>query len=191
MEYYQHQDQTTLITWPPTAEEATTESNRERRASIFLSVSASRFLETQETQETASYNYSDASSIGRFPSFNFSLHSLTSLSALTAAPKSPRKFAVLVAALEVEGPDTITIKKGADAGKQVSLLKMILGDEEGTVCKLTAWRQIADLWGGNDDLPAVKRGDILFIESVFTLQFPHNPRGICCLQTYCRCYSVV
>lgn len=73
----------------------------------------------------------------------------------------------MVAALEVEGPDTITIKKGADAGKQVSLLKMILGDEEGAVCKLTAWRHIADVWGGNDDSPAVKRGDILFIESTY------------------------
>lgn len=135
-------------------------------------MSASRpqnsLLETQETQETASYNYSDASSIGRFPAFSFSLHALTSLSALTAMSKGgkgSRKVAILAAVLEVEGPDTITIKQGKDAGKQVSLLKMILGDEDGNVCKLTAWREIADAWGGNVASPAVKRGDILFIES--------------------------
>ena len=34
------------------------------------------------TQETALYNYSDASSIGRFPSFNFSLHLLMPLAIL-------------------------------------------------------------------------------------------------------------
>lgn len=79
--------------------------------------------------------------------------------------KGSRKVAILAAVLEVEGPDTITIKQGKDAGKQVSLLKMILGDEDGNVCKLTAWREIADAWGGNVASPAVKRGDILFIES--------------------------
>jgi hypothetical protein len=76
---------------------------------------------------------------------------------------------ILVAALEVEGPDTITIKKGADAGKQISLLKMILGDEDGNVCKLAAWRDIADHWGGSTIYPAVKRGDICFIESMSKL----------------------
>jgi hypothetical protein len=72
----------------------------------------------------------------------------------------------LVAALEVEGPDSITVKKGADAGKQISLLKMILGDEYGNVCKLTAWRDIADEWGGYATSPGVKRGDICLIESM-------------------------
>lgn len=84
-----------------------------------------------------------------------------------------RKINILVAVLEVEGPDTITIRKGADAGKQVSLLKLILGDEEGGVCKLTAWREVADLWGRNEDLPAVKRGDIVSIESM--LASPQSP----------------
>ena len=125
--------------------------------------------ETQESEETMTYNYSDASSIGRFPSFNFSPHSLTSLSTLSVLSKSgrgSRKVAILVAVLEVDGPDTITIKNGAEAGKQISMLKMILGDEEGNVSKLVAWRDIADVWGGNTAYPAVKRGDICYIESM-------------------------
>ena len=65
----------------------------------------------------------------------------------------------------MEGPDTIRIKQGKDAGNEVSLLKMILGDEDGNVCKLTAWREIADAWGGNGAAPGVKRGDIVYIES--------------------------
>jgi hypothetical protein len=166
------QDQTTMITWPPTAAENTTHSLPEQgRSELYLpSVSISRLQpahgETQETQETTSYNYSDASSIGRFPSFSFSLHSLTSLAALAKSGSGSRKATILVAALEVEGPDTITIKKGRDAGKQISLLKMILGDDNGTVCKLTAWRDVADVWGGNTTSLAVKRGDVCFIESM-------------------------
>lgn len=69
---------------------------------------------------------------------------------------------VLLAALEVEGPDAVRVKKGLDAGKEVSILKMILGDEEGSVCKLTAWRDIADAWG----TLGVKRGDIIYLESM-------------------------
>jgi hypothetical protein len=71
-----------------------------------------------------------------------------------------------LAALEVEGPDMITIKKGADAGKQVARLTMILGDEDGCLCKLTAWRDVAELWGGARGAPAAKRGDILLIKSL-------------------------
>ncbi|KAF5343461.1 hypothetical protein D9758_011848 [Tetrapyrgos nigripes] len=55
--------------------------------------------------------------------------------------------AMLLAVLEVEGPDTIRTKKGPDAGKEISILKMVLGDEEGNVCKLVAWREIAEVWG--------------------------------------------
>jgi hypothetical protein len=64
----------------------------------------------------------------------------------------------------VEGPDAVRIKKGLDAGKEVSVLKMILGDEEGSVCKLTAWRDVADAWGAL----GVKRGDIIYLESMCT-----------------------
>jgi hypothetical protein len=72
----------------------------------------------------------------------------------------------LAAVLEVEGPDTITIKKGMDTEKHISLLKMIFGDEEGDVCKLTAWRDVADSWGGYLTAPAVKKGDICFVASM-------------------------
>ena len=41
---------------------------------------------------------------------------------------------------------------------------MILGDELVNVAKLTAWREIADLWGGNADSAAVKRGDIVHLQ---------------------------
>ena len=73
--------------------------------------------------------------------------------------------------LEAEGPDTIRIKKGSDAGKEVAVLKLILGDEEGCVCKLTAWREVAEDWGGIGDAVGVKRGDVLYIASMYT----HTP----------------
>ncbi|KAF9461913.1 hypothetical protein BDZ94DRAFT_768125 [Collybia nuda] len=163
-------EQTTLYTWLPTAEDSGRQDNT--APSFLLDISKSHQVqtqfETQVTQETQSYgNYSDASSIARFPSFHFNLHFLTSLSTLsTLGASGSRRVSVLLAALEVEGPDTIRIKKGADAGKEVSLLKMILGDEDGNVCKLTAWREVAEAWGGEGATPALKRGDIIFIENV-------------------------
>ncbi|KIM56206.1 hypothetical protein SCLCIDRAFT_250825 [Scleroderma citrinum Foug A] len=96
-------------------------------------------------QETMSYPCSDkdASTIGRHPNFQFSLHAVTSLSSLRSAshPLSmhdyysrrqgaggSRKVNIIVAVLEVEGTAMIKAKKGLDAGKEVSILKMILGD---------------------------------------------------------------
>lgn len=73
----------------------------------------------------------------------------------------------LAAVLEAEGPDTIRVKRGVDAGKEVSLLKLIIGDDDGAVCKLTAWREVAESWGGADpDVPtSIKRGDVVLFES--------------------------
>ena len=155
--------ETTAITWPPSTEIITDVTENINRCLLASSSASDIDKSAQETEETISYNYSDASSIGRFPSFTFNLHSITSLSTLVSTKRS-RKINVLVAALEVEGPDTITIKKGSDAGKQVSILKMILGDDLGNVAKLTAWRGVADSWGGNTASAAVKRGDIIYLQ---------------------------
>lgn len=119
--------------------------------------------------------HSWTSSISRFPSFHFSLHTLSSLSSLSAhaeagVTKSTGKFTqkvnLLLAVLEIEGPDSIRIKKGVDAGKEVSILKIILGDEENNVCKLTAWREVADEWGGCIAYTeGAKRGDVVYLQS--------------------------
>ncbi|KAG2337242.1 hypothetical protein BDR05DRAFT_970458, partial [Suillus weaverae] len=113
-----------------------------------------------QTQETTSVSYSDASSIARFPHFQISLHKVSSLASLYSENFARgRKVNILLATLEVEGPDTVLVKKGPDAGKEVSVLKMILGDEDGSLCKLTAWRDVADAWGAL----GVKRGDIIYL----------------------------
>ena len=156
-------DGTTFVTWPPTPAVNTT------GAPSFLRLSGSLPQATYETQETgSSIEYSDTSSIARFPNFQFSLHKVTLLSSLCAAAKSgkgSRKVNVLLAALEVQGPDTVRVKKGFDAGQEVSILKLVLADEQGSVCKLTAWRDVADAWGGFGHFPGLKRGDIVYFES--------------------------
>jgi len=179
-------DDTAAIPWPLTVLETTETQNVSKTALTFLRPTASisrvrSMLETQDTRASGSFEYSDASSVGRFPEFHFSIHTLTTLSQLaahaqadigragTTGRKGSRKVTILAVVLEVEGPDTIRIKKGAEAGKEVSLLKLILGDEDGCVCKLTAWRETAETWGGAD--PAVtaagiKRGDIVLLENV-------------------------
>lgn len=167
-------DQTTAITWPPTSEENGLERTRSRRSLAelsFLNATTRSFaespLETQETQETQSINYSDAASIARFPTFHFNLHALANITQLVKQKISGTiKISTLLAVLEVEGPDIIRLKKGRDTGKEVAILKMILGDEGGTICKLTAWREVAERWGGQQNTTAVKRGDIVLIESM-------------------------
>lgn len=160
-----YQDGTTsFVTWPPTPAVNTT------GAPSFLRLSGSLPRGTYDTQETGtSIEYSDASSIARFPNFQFSLHKITPLSSLYLAAKSgrgSRKVNVLLAVLEVQGPDTVRVKKGPDVGHDVSILKLILGDDQGSVCKLTAWRDTADTWGGLGPSPGLARGDIVYFESM-------------------------
>jgi len=175
-------EQTTLITWPPTPIDETRDLSRKDDAtelSFLLDKSSTGPFEEKstlssqldsllDTRNSQSFrDYSDASSIVRFPTFHFNLHTLTSLSQLSENKfKGSIKVNVLLAVLEIEGPDTIRIKKGPEAGKEIAILKMILSDEEGTACKLTAWREVAEEWGGSGKTVAAKRGDIVHIENI-------------------------
>ncbi|KAF9011416.1 hypothetical protein BDQ17DRAFT_881066 [Cyathus striatus] len=166
------QAEQTMGTWLPTQEDTHADTRLTTRTSFNLNLSKSNstsnihstqsqsFTQTQETQQT----YGDASSIGHFPTFHFSLHTLTTLPS-SSKVKSSRKGNLLLAVLEVEGPDRIGIKKGPDAGKEVSILKLIVGDEE-AVGKMTIWREVAELWGGIGDAVGVKRGDVVLFENV-------------------------
>jgi hypothetical protein len=115
--------------------------------------------------------YSDGSSLGRLPTFHFSLNALTTFATVksvitSAKTKGSGKAIVLVAALEVEGPDTVRIKHGPDTGKEVSVLRILCGDEAGDVAKVTAWREVADEMAGSGSSPGVKRGDVVHLESL-------------------------
>ncbi|KAG7448090.1 uncharacterized protein BT62DRAFT_965923 [Guyanagaster necrorhizus] len=154
-----HVDVSTMITWSPT--NPVDNEERLQTSTISFLETSSSLMETQETQET---HYSDTSSIVRFPTFHFNLHTLVALGGLHSG--GSRKMNFLLVVLEVDGPDTIRTKRGPDAGKEISILKMILGDDEGKMCKLTAWREIADIWGGMTGSVRVKRGDIVFLENV-------------------------
>lgn len=155
----------TFITWPAT-------QNRTKDGSKSQLSPGSHESTMEETQETASHEYSDTSSIGRFPHFSFSLHTLRLVKALVEMAKSSRmkgslKVNVLMAVLEVEGPDAVTIRRGKDAGNQASILKMILGDGDGNILKLAAWRDVAEMWGiGTDTQPPIRRGDVVLFQSL-------------------------
>jgi hypothetical protein len=113
---------------------------------------------------------SNNSAIAALPAFSFNLNALTMLSVLkqwmkAIKSKTSRQVSVLLAVLEVEGPDTIRIKRGPDQGKEVSILRLLCGDDGNEVAKVMAWREVADEWGGNNASSGVKRGDIIFMES--------------------------
>ncbi|KAI0708902.1 hypothetical protein C8T65DRAFT_718368 [Cerioporus squamosus] len=194
---------TTVITWPATTQ-AGDSTSRSGIDITFLrpSASVSRIRSeyvTQETQDTGSYDFSDASSIANFPAFHFNLHGLTSLAALLSqadaarashAHKGSRKVHLLVAVLEIEGPDSIRVKKGPDTGKEVCLLKLVLGDESGGICKLSAWREVAEDWAGlNPSTHAlsqpVKKGDIVFVENVLVSWEPDRGKNAAAVPINC------
>ena len=177
-----------MFTWPSTSRDQTdvsasanldepsiihrTPSSRSRLTDSYA-ISQEEFPKTlPESQSFGVHSWT--SSISRFPAFSFSLHSLSSLSFLSAhvadanntAKKFTQKVNLLLAALEVDGPDTIRVKKGPDAGQEVSILKIVLGDDESGVCKLTAWREVAEEWGGYSESEGVKRGDVVYLESM-------------------------
>lgn len=207
-----HHDET-AISWPPTDPQQA-RSQADPTPSAPLAGSLSRRLTQHETQWTSatsfSYAHTSSSSIAAFPTVHINVHALMTLGELLAsataaigrAARFTRKVALLAAVLEVDGPDAVRIKKGPDAGKEVSVLKLVLGDGDGhedtedggvggKVCRLTAWREVAEQWSGLadgddsfDDDPsvgAVRRGDIVYLESA------HSPLSplfyICSLRT--------
>jgi hypothetical protein len=92
-----------------------------------------------ETQPDNSYSYSNTSSIARFPDFQFSLGTLSAL--VSAQGKS----CLLLAVLEVDRADEVTVRRGPDAGRVVSVLCLIMGDEASTTRKLTAEREVVEM----------------------------------------------
>jgi len=120
-------------------------------------------LETQEDHLSSNaYSDTDTSSIARFPDFQFSLGTLSTLASARG------KTCLLLAVLEVDGPDEVTIRRGPETGQVVSVLRLIVGDEASTIRKLTAWRQVAETWaggGGARDAVGIRRGDVVHFES--------------------------
>ena len=120
-------------------------------------------------------SFSDSTSTAVFPRFRFNFNDLSSLSKLLveaeeAGPKRRKrilKISFLAAVLEVDGPIAVHIKKGPEAGNLVSLLKLIIGDDAGSILRLTAWRGTADVMAGYDeaDSPGIKRGDVVAFQS--------------------------
>ena len=177
-------DWTTLIPWAATTQpecETDSASRLALRTSMAscAAVSWQNNLETQEEGHSANsytYAYSSTSSIARFPNFHFSLGTLSVLASARG------KACLLLAVLEVDGPDEVTLRRGPDAGRVVSVLRLIVGDEASTIRKLTAWREIAESWGGTAQDTAgvgVRRGDVVYFESASPCPVPPSSTYAC------------
>ncbi|KAF8610180.1 hypothetical protein BDV93DRAFT_430371 [Ceratobasidium sp. AG-I] len=115
---------------------------------------------------------SASSSVANFPSFHFSLRSLTPLRiALTPAGRGSVRATLLVAVLEVDGPDPITTK----AGVETHLMRLVVGDDDGAVGKITAWGETALEWGGAKRMQGLRRGDVVLLSDVLVTSTPPDP----------------
>jgi hypothetical protein len=161
-------DKTTLLTWTAMTQP---EGRSEAMNSLPLFASTTRLsiqnnnLETQDFSTGASYSEA-SSSIAWFPDFQFSP------SALSVLASARGKVCLLLSVLEVDGPDEVTVRRGPDAGRVVSVLRLIVGDEASTIRKLTAWREIAETWGGATQAEGMRRGDVVYFESALLLLIP-------------------
>ncbi|KAI9449889.1 hypothetical protein F5148DRAFT_987334 [Russula earlei] len=157
------QDQMAPLTWAEMTQ-SECESNSMNRHSMHASISrpTSSWQNNFETQEDIYiYTYSDTSSIARFPDFQFSLSTLSMLGSAEG------KTCLLLAVLEVDGPDEVTVRRGPDTGHSISVLRLIVSDEASTIRKLTAWREIAETWGGAmQEAVGIRRGDVVYFENV-------------------------
>lgn len=108
---------------------------------------------------------SDAS-IARLPTFRIPISRLASLKRLMQPQTATRmsnstKIVVLAGVLDIDGPDYVRIRKGVDAGREVALLKLVVGDAEGGICKLTVWRELAEEWGD-----MLSKGDVVLFQDI-------------------------
>jgi len=103
----------------------------------------------------------DDISITRLPSFHIPVNRLSSIESVLRIENSAhptRKVCLLVAILDMEGPNVVRIKKGQDAGKEVAVLTLVVGDEDGKIAKVTVWRERAEEWG-----ETVRKGDVVYM----------------------------
>jgi len=113
---------------------------------------------------------SDAS-IVRLPTFGIPMNRLASLRQMMQ-PRPLRemsgsaKVSVLAGILDIDGPAHVQIKKGVDAGLEVALLKILMGDEDGGICRLTAWRELAEEWAW-----VLSRGDVVLFRGEYSALF--------------------
>ncbi|KAG8748626.1 hypothetical protein FRC10_000017 [Ceratobasidium sp. 414] len=111
----------------------------------------------------------ESSSVINFPAFHFSLRTLTPLRvALTPAGRGSVRVTLLVAVFEVDGPDPITTKNG----QETHLLRLVIGEDDGSVGKLVAWRDTALEWGGARRMPGLRRGDVVLLSDVQVTSAP-------------------
>jgi hypothetical protein len=127
----------------------------------------------EESSGDATRDSSDAS-IVRLPTFGIPINQLASFKQLMQ-PNSAheisnsKKISVLTGILDIAGPDYIRIKKGVDAGLEVALLKIVIGDEDGGICKVTVWRDLAEEWG-----QLLNRSDVVLFRGETDIAYPND-----------------
>lgn len=103
----------------------------------------------------------DDISITRLPFFHIPVNRLSSIDSVLRIENSAnptRKVCLLVAILDMEGPNVVRVKRGQDVGKEVAVLTLVVGDEGGKIAKITAWRERAEEWG-----EMVRKGDVVYM----------------------------
>jgi len=106
----------------------------------------------------------DSTSIARLPSYHIPVNQLSSIASVLRMENSAypaRKVCMLVAILDMEGPNVVRIKKGQYAGQDTVVLGLVVGDEKAKIAKVTVWRERAEEWGG-----MLRKGDVVHMRGM-------------------------
>lgn len=77
----------------------------------------------------------------------------------------------------MQGPDSVTVKKGPNEGTKVSRLRLTIGDDDDSVVEAVAWRETAERWGNSTEEEGIKKGDVVFLENV-SAQYKGADEGV-------------
>jgi hypothetical protein len=162
-----HTQDSEMISFLRTSQLSTTKANTSKReesqagngTSLDLT---SMFDESYSNDMTPTFDTQHGNiSIARLPSFHIPVNRISSIESVLQIENSAyptRKVCLLVAILDMEGPNVVRVKKGKDAGTEAAVLGLVVGDEEGKIAKITVWKERAEEWS-----EMVRKGDIVYL----------------------------
>lgn len=160
-----------MISFPRMSKVSTTKGETPKREeshiSYGISLDSTSILDESDSKDVTSTfdTQHDNISIARLPSFHIPVNRLSNIESVLRIENSAypvRKVCLLVAILDMEGPNVVRVKKGQYAGKETTVLGLVVGDEEGKIAKITVWRECAEEWSG-----MVQKGDVVYLRGTW------------------------
>lgn len=116
-------------------------------------------------------------SIVNLPSWSFSLASITPLSHIMRGKTNAKKVNLLVVVHEIEGPETIPLKKPSlnKTGRMQAVRRatLLVLDESALTMSIVLWDDYADKWAGE----YLRAGDVVYLQGIAMSEYKGQKQG--------------